>query len=537
MAGKRGAGAEKAVDFMKIVAIMQKNFIVITRDRTRLFPLILFPVFMIIIFGYTSGTPPKHISTAIIAYDNGPLSEMVQQKIAESQVLSIRKVVSTEDEGRKLLDSGEVSVLVEIPSGFQKTQESGGITPITVIVDESDSSVASISKQTLSQIINDVSHTLGYERIASFQSSVAEAGQQLASQGNDNAQSYDAIAGKSAAAIGMLKSSAGLLESEMAQVESSITYPVALVEPSAYRNGGNYSVNVVFLSEPLTYAAGVGQLAFLSQVNGYVSAAEGSIAEAEALAEKSGQSLQKAGDYQNSYDNTQVPLQEINDFALYNPQALMHSVTYEEKPAYGQSKKAIDFLIPSIIALTIFQGAVMGMGRAVAGEKREGSLTRVFLTPTSNVTIILGTLAFYVIFEIFRAAFLILIAMNLFHIKIEGSLVAIAVILAIYTSVCTSIGLFLSSIVDTEQQYFAVSMLVSMPTLFLAGAFFPIQSLPKVLQSLAAFLPVTYAGEALRGVMIKGFSLATISYHIVMLMVFLAVVLGGTFMVFKRELA
>jgi len=58
--------------------------------------------------------------------------------------------------------------------------------------------------------------------------------------------------------------------------------------------------------------------------------------------------------------------------------------------------------------MTLFQGAVMGMGRAVAGEKREGSLTRVFLTPTSNITIITGTLLFYIIFEMIRASFLII---------------------------------------------------------------------------------------------------------------------------------
>ena len=178
----------------------------------------------------------------------------------------------------------------------------------------------------------------------------------------------------------------------------------------------------------------------------------------------------------------------------------------------------------------------MGMGRTVAGEKRSGSLTRVFLTPTSNVTIILGTLLFYIVFEFFRSSFLILLAMNLFHIKIEGSILAVLLIMVIYAGVSTSIGMFISSLVKSEEQYMALSMLASMPTIFLGGAFFPIQSMPKFLQAVASFLPVTYAGSAFRGIMIKGFSLATVSYEIFILLIFLTITMGAVFLVYKRDI-
>ena len=178
----------------------------------------------------------------------------------------------------------------------------------------------------------------------------------------------------------------------------------------------------------------------------------------------------------------------------------------------------------------------MGMGRAIAGEKREGSLTRVFLTPTSNATIILGTLMFYMCFEIFRSSFLVLLAMNLFHIKIEGSLLAIFSVIVIYAGVAVGIGMMISSMVKSEEQYFAFSMLVSMPTIFLAGVFFPLQAMPKALQGMATLLPVTYAADALRGIMIKGFSIFTVSYDVFILVLFFAFVLGGCLIAFKREI-
>ena len=245
---------------------------------------------------------------------------------------------------------------------------------------------------------------------------------------------------------------------------------------------------------------------------------------------------EQSSNYHVQQANVVAPMATLSSFTTYNPLLLQRPIVYEDKPAYGAGKRDIDFIIPAIIAITIFQGAVMGMGRSVAGEKREGSLTRVFLTPTSNATIILGTLLFYVLFEIFRSSFLILIAVSLFHIKIEGSLLALFVIVSIYAAVSTGIGMFLSSLVSSEQQYMGVSMLVSMPTIFLAGAFFPVQAMPKALQAIAVVLPVTYAAEALRGIMIKGFSLATVSVPTIVLCLFLALSLGGCFMVFKREI-
>jgi len=79
-------------------------------------------------------------------------------------------------------------------------------------------------------------------------------------------------------------------------------------------------------------------------------------------------------------------------------------------------------------------------------------------------------------------------------------------------------------------------MLISMPTMFLAGVFFPVQAMPKALQALANFLPITYASDALRGVMVKGFPLTMIASSVLILLLFLVLIMGTVFMVFKRDI-
>ena len=77
---------------------------------------------------------------------------------------------------------------------------------------------------------------------------------------------------------------------------------------------------------------------------------------------------------------------------------------------------------------------------------------------------------------------------------------------------------------------------MSLPTIFLSGAFFPLQSMPKVMQSIANFIPVTYAASALRGVMVKALPLGMISYPMIILLVFLVICIGGVLSVFKRDI-
>jgi ABC-type multidrug transport system permease subunit len=527
---------EKVLDFKKISAIVQKNFIVMTRDRVRLLPLILFPVLMILIFGYTSGNIPKHISTAVVPYDNSFMSQAIQQEIANNQVFSVRYVVGTEGEAKKLLDSGKVRVIIEIPPNLEHDINNAVPTGITVIVDESDASVAATSKQTLNAIVNKIAAGMSLQKITGLQQSVGAAAAKLQTYTSQQINQYGQIASATVSGESALAKARGLTDGLANNLIDSLMLPTLII-PSISSDKDRYmTANNTFVSEPAGSAQIKAEIAILRQSGSLIGAAAGNVHAASVMAKQQDANVRSLQDAQAFNQNVLDPIRAIQVFTRYDANSILRPLIYEEKPAYGTGKRAIDFLIPSIIALTIFQGAVMGMGRAIAGEKREGSLTRVFLTPTSNATIIIGTLLFYILFEMFRSTFLIIVSMVFFHISIEGSLLAIGLILIIYAGVSTAMGMILSSMVRTEQQFMAMAMLISMPSLFLSGVLFPLQAMPKVMQILAQFLPVTYAGEALRGVMIKGFSVGMIAYPLFILFVFLVFAVALVFTVFKREI-
>jgi ABC-2 type transport system permease protein len=204
---------------------------------------------------------------------------------------------------------------------------------------------------------------------------------------------------------------------------------------------------------------------------------------------------------------------------------------------YGSGHRGIDFLLPSILALIIFNGASQGLGRAIAGERQDGSLTRVFLTPTSNFSIIVGTQLFYLLFEIVRSSAIIFVAILLFGVTIKGSILSIMAIIALFAVGATGVGMVLSTLTRSQEQYMALAMLITFPMFFLSGVFIPVQTMPPFFQGIAKVIPITYAADALRGVMIKGFSLAQVWPDILFLIAFGALTTSFTVWLFKRELA
>ncbi len=524
---------EKAVDIRKIGAIIQKNWVVLVRDKTRLMPLILFPVFMILVFGYTTGNIPKHLPTALVDYDYTPTSQKLIRDISASDVLSIGYAVSTEGEARRLLDSTKVRGIIEIPQGFESDIQDGVQTHVTLIVDESDSAVMQTMQSTVGTIIREYSAQIGMQRLMGYQQSVFGQAGILGSYATSAVNQYPAITSKLGGAFALLTKAKRGMDQSADALSQSLTAPNIFIPP---QGTGNSSSNDTIVLTPRGYTASQAQLSLLTSTSALIASAQALLANAQESSAQAGAVMANREEYRTVDQYVNQPLADIREFSGADPKGILDPVVLDNKPAYGTGKRSIDFLIASIIALTIFQGAIMGMGRAVAGEKREGSLTRVFLTPTSNTTIVLGTLLFYIFFEIFRSTFLIIVSMIFFKISIAGNILLIALIVVIYAGVSTAIGMIISSMVKTEQQYFAMSMLVSMPTIFLAGVFFPLQAMPKAMQILAEFLPVTYAGEALNGVMSKGVGIGNIAYPVIMLFVFLAVMIAILLAVFKRDI-
>ena len=184
---------------------------------------------------------------------------------------------------------------------------------------------------------------------------------------------------------------------------------------------------------------------------------------------------------------------------------------------YGNIKY-IDFLVPAILGMTLMMSCMIGMGSTIAGERETGELARLFMTPTSVSTVIGGKITAKLLIELVRALILILMAIILFNVSIKGGILQTFIVL-IFGALCfVGFGIMLSSRTQTQEDYIQMSLPLSMPMMFISGVFYPIETMPWILQKLAYIFPLTYLNDAMHAVMLKGQSLGDVWFDLVVLL-------------------
>ena len=186
---------------------------------------------------------------------------------------------------------------------------------------------------------------------------------------------------------------------------------------------------------------------------------------------------------------------------------------------YGNIKY-IDFLVPAILGMTIMMSCMMGMGSTIAGERETGELARLFMTPTSVATVIGGKIAAKLMIELVRALILIFMAVLLFNVSIKGGFLQTFIVLVIGALCFVGFGIMLSARTSTQEDYAQISLPFSMPMMFVSGVFYPIETMPWILQKLAYIFPLTYLNDAMRGIMLKGQTLGDVWLDLVVLLGF-----------------
>ena len=202
-----------------------------------------------------------------------------------------------------------------------------------------------------------------------------------------------------------------------------------------------------------------------------------------------------------------------------NFESIVNSIHFQVNKLYGNISY-IDFLVPGILALVIVFSCMLGMGESIAGERERGELARLFMTPTSITTIVGGKILSKLVQETGRAIILIAVAIALFGILIAGSMILTLLLLMLVALCFVGMGMMLSARVSTQADYNQITQPITLPMMFLSGVFFPVETMPWIFQKLAYLIPLTYANDALRAVMLKGAGIGTIWPDVVVLLVF-----------------
>ena len=136
----------------RIRLLMWKEFLQLRRDPLLLRLLFIMPIMQLILFGYVVAADVKNLNTAIVDLDRTSVSRALASHFEASDYF---KVVAhpAEPDLQQLMDTGTIAIAIVIPEGTQAALDRGETAPIGVVVDGSDSQVASVGSGYAAQII------------------------------------------------------------------------------------------------------------------------------------------------------------------------------------------------------------------------------------------------------------------------------------------------------------------------------------------------------------------------------------------------
>jgi ABC-2 type transport system permease protein len=198
----------------------------------------------------------------------------------------------------------------------------------------------------------------------------------------------------------------------------------------------------------------------------------------------------------------------------------------ESRVWYNPQLRSALFLVPGLIAYIVMITSVVSTAVSIVREKERGTMEQVRMAPINALSFVLGKTMPYFVISLISAMAILLVAMVMFGLPMRGSWLLLLLTTSLFLVGALGLGLFISSIADTQQVAFQVALLASfMPTLMLSGFIFPIASMPAFLRGVTYAVPARYFLVALRGIVLKGVGLPMIWPQLAALSVYSAAVL------------
>ncbi len=171
---------------------------------------------------------------------------------------------------------------------------------------------------------------------------------------------------------------------------------------------------------------------------------------------------------------------------------------------YNPSMKSPNFYVPGVIGIVLQIGTVFATAMAVVREREKGTLETLLVSPLSSWGLMLGKLIPYLCIGMTMAVILFAIMRFLFHVPINGSVLAMLFTTLVYVFALLSLGLLVATKADNQMQALQMSMTFMLPSVFFSGFVFPRETMPWIFYALGTVLPTTYFISLMRAIILRG---------------------------------
>jgi ABC-2 type transport system permease protein len=171
------------------------------------------------------------------------------------------------------------------------------------------------------------------------------------------------------------------------------------------------------------------------------------------------------------------------------------------EPFQTSRLKAIDFLLPGILAMALMQLGFFGSFQMVSLREQK-VLKALAATPIPRLYVIGAAVLVRLLLSLVQLTLCVAIGITIFGLHVSGNWLAVLGVVMLGALAFTSLGYMLTCRARTVDSGQGLVQLVQFPMMFLSGIFFPVGIMPSFLKPVAAAMPLTYLGDALRQVMV-----------------------------------
>jgi len=194
------------------------------------------------------------------------------------------------------------------------------------------------------------------------------------------------------------------------------------------------------------------------------------------------------------------------------------------------------FTIPGVIGMILYTITSMLTATTIVRERERGTIEQLIVTPLRSWELVVGKLTPYVLLALFDTIEVIALGHWWFGVPVRGNFGLIMVCSGLLLLSGLGIGLFASTVANTQQEAMLTVWMTLLPSIFVSGFFFPLDAMPTALKVFSYIIPLRYYLIIIRSLLLKGVGFAELQNQILALAAFGIFIMGAAALRFKKRL-
>jgi len=184
--------------------------------------------------------------------------------------------------------------------------------------------------------------------------------------------------------------------------------------------------------------------------------------------------------------NTKMPI-EVRPSVLYNP-----------------STRSANFFVPGLVAILLQVMIILLIALSLVRERERGTLEQLTMTPVAPLGLMVGKMIPYGTLGFGELCVILTVMRVVFQVPIHGSVFVLLAMSLPFLLTVLGIGLTISTRARTQAEAFQLPMGTVLPSVFLSGYIFLIDTMPLFFRGVSRIIPATYYIRILRGIILRG---------------------------------